>query len=137
MASSLPPPDGTVRWEKWRSRFQRDAQGNLPQGSSVQMERVLANPSSVARIKASFDGIYAAETEVRQILNAAGVSTIQYPYYLAFGREMWKLTNRISGESAAKGAGALMAKWEVRGLSETLLAQVCYDVFGVSAPAGP
>ena len=84
MASSLPPPDGTVRWEKWRSRFVRDEHDNLPQGSSVQMERVLANPTSVARIKASFDGIYAAETEVRQILNAAGVSTIQYPYYLAF-----------------------------------------------------
>ena len=63
MAEQLPPPDGTVRWEKWRSRFVRDNEGNLPQGSSVQMERVLANPTAVARIKASFDGIYAAETD--------------------------------------------------------------------------
>jgi hypothetical protein len=53
------------------------------------------------------------------------------------GREMWKLANRISGESAAKGAGALIAKWEVRGLSADLLAQIRFDVFGVGVPAGP
>ena len=137
MAEHLPPPDGTIRWEKWRSRFVRDGQGNLPQGSSLQMERVLANPAAVARIKASFDGIYAVETEVRQVLNGAGVSTIQYPYYLAYGRELWKLTNRVTGGSAVLGAAALSAKWEVRGLSGAVLARIRHEVFSLADPAGP
>ena len=43
------------------------------------------------------------------------------PFYLYCGREMWGLTRKdISGESAAKGAAVLIAKWKARGLTEAV-----------------
>jgi hypothetical protein len=53
------------------------------------------------------------------------------------GREMWKLANRVSGESAAMEAAIQIGKWVARGLSLSVLETIRYDVFGVSAPAGP
>jgi len=131
------PPDGSYRYAKWSARFERDADGKLPQGSTVQMVRILQKPEVVARIQGSFDDIYAMEGEVRQVLNAAGVSVIQYPFFFAFGRQVWKLAQRISGESAAIEAAILVAKWAARGLSQTVLETIRFQVFGISAPAGP
>jgi len=56
---------------------------------------------------------------------------------LKVGREMWKLANRVSGESAAMKAAVLTGKWVARGLSLSVLETIRSDVFGVSAPAGP
>ena len=131
------PPDGSYRYAKWSARFERDAEGKLPQGSTPQMERMLKKPEVVARIQGSFDDMYAMEGEVRQVLNSAGVSVIQYPFYLAFGRQVWKLSQRISGETAVLEAAILVAKWVARGLSLAVLATIRNQVFGISAPAGP
>jgi hypothetical protein len=91
----------------------------------------------VARIQASFDDMYALEGEVRQVLNAAGVSTIQYPFFFAFGRQVWKLAQRVSGETAAIETAILAAKWNTRGLSQAVLDTIRTQVFGIGAPAGP
>ncbi len=131
------PPDGSYRYAKWASRFERDAEGKLPQGSTVQMERMLKKPEITARIQGSFDDIYAMEGEVRQVLNATGVSVIQYPFYFAFGRQMWKLVQRITGESAAIETATLIGKWVSRGLSQSVLEAIRTQVFSVSAPVGP
>ena len=45
------PPDGTIRYAKWSARFKRDSQGNLPQGSTVLVERLLESPAIEARIR--------------------------------------------------------------------------------------
>jgi hypothetical protein len=50
---------------------------------------------------------------------------------------MWKLTNRIEGESAAQEAAVLAGKWVARGLILSVFESIRYDVFRVSAPAGP
>ena len=131
------PPDGTYRYAKWAARFERDAQGNLPQGSTAMMERMLAKPEITARVQASFDDIYAMEGQVRQVLNGEGVSMIQYPFYLAFGRQVWKLSQRVTGESAALEAANYVALWTARGLSQTILEKIRFDVFGISAPVAP
>lgn len=131
------PPDGSVRWAKWRARFQRDTDGSLPQGSTGHVARLLEDPAVAARIQASFDGIHAVEVDVRAVLNADGVSTIQYPFYLSYGRELWKLTNRVNGASAALEAATLMAKWVARGLSPSVLEKIRHQVFSISAPVGP
>jgi hypothetical protein len=65
------------------------------------------------------------------------VPTILYVYYLDFGRELWKLTNRISGESAKAEATILRDKWAARGLAPEVLNKVSYDVFGVGLPEVP
>ncbi|MFO7676331.1 MAG: hypothetical protein R6X12_08460 [bacterium] len=88
-------------------------------------------------MQAAFDGIFAAESETRAVLNAEGVSLTLYPYYLAFGREMWKLTNRVNGEAAALEAANLVAKWVARGLSLSVLGKIRSNVFSVPKPVGP
>ena len=61
--------------------------------------------------------------------------TIQHPFYLCFGREMWRLVRSdISGESLAKEAAVLIAKWKARGLTEGVLQAVRTDVLNVVAP---
>jgi hypothetical protein len=52
-------------------------------------------------------------------------------------REMWKLANRVSGESAPIEAAILVGKWVARGLILSVFESIRYDVFRVSAPAGP
>ena len=48
---------------------------------------------------------------------------------------MFKLIRAdISGETLAKEAATLIAKWKARGLSEPVLQGIRTDVFNVSAP---
>jgi hypothetical protein len=82
--------------------------------------------------------IVAMETQVRQVCNGAGVPTIQYPFYLCFGRELWALQRRgIAGESLAVEAAVLITKWTAQGLAEAVLQAIRTDVFDVAAPIAP
>lgn len=75
------------------------------------------------------------EAQVRQVCNGAGVPTIQYPFYLCFGREMWALQRRgVAGESMAIEAAVLIAKWVAQGMTEGVLQAIRTDVFDVAAP---
>jgi len=95
-------------------------------------------PKMTARFSAVTPELVASETAVKQVLDSSGVSTITYPYYLCFGREMWALQDKeISGESLAKEAAVLIAKWVARGLTQAVLQAIRSDVFGVAAPIAP
>jgi len=75
------------------------------------------------------------EQQVRQVLNGAGVPTIQYPFYLNFGRELWSRIRRgMAGESLALEAATLITKWTSQGLTQAVLQAIRTDVFNVSAP---
>jgi hypothetical protein len=95
-------------------------------------------PAMLASVTAVFPMITAMELQVKQVCDGAGVATIQYPFYLNFGREIWALTRReVSGESLAKEAKVLVDKWKARGLTEAVLQAVRTDVFNVVAPVAP
>ena len=95
-------------------------------------------PAMLASVTATYPMIAAMELQVKQVCDGAGVPTIQYPFYLCFGREMWSLSRSdISGESLAKEAAVLIAKWKARGLTEAVLQGIRTDVFNVSAPIAP
>ena len=81
----------------------------------------------------------ANDQQVKQTCDASGVPTIQYPFYLAFGRQMWKATavNQFSGESMAQLAAVYIAKWTARGLTQAVLQSIRTDVFNVGAPIAP
>jgi len=75
---------------------------------------------------------------VKQVLDGQGVATIDYPFYLSFGRELWSLTQKqVSGESLAQEAAVLIAKWVARGLELPVLQAIRTDVFNVGAPSAP
>jgi hypothetical protein len=95
-------------------------------------------PKMTERLAAVTPMLVATESAVKQVCDGAGVPTIQYPFYLSFGREMFRLQNReISGESLALEAAVLIAKWKARGLTESVLQAIRTDAFSVSAPIAP
>jgi hypothetical protein len=120
------PIDPTKRINNWNEKY------NLERVNAILTEKrptMLQNMTAVAPL------IAAMELQVKQVCDGAGVATIQYPFYLCFGREMWALTRKdISGESLAKEAKVLVDKWKARGLTEAVLQAVRTDVFNVAAP---
>ena len=123
------PIDPTKRIDNWNTKY------NLERVNAILTEKrptMLQNMGAVAPLLA------AMELQVKQVCDGAGVPTIQYPFYLCFGREMWALTRKdISGESLALEAATLIAKWKARGLTEAVLQAIRTDVFNVSAPIAP
>ena len=123
------PIDPTKRIDNWNGKY------NLERVNAILTEKrpkMLQNMSSVVPL------ITAMELQVKQVCDGAGVATIQYPFYLCFGREMWSLSRSdISGESLAKEAKVLIDKWKARGLTEAVLQGIRTDVFNVSAPIAP
>ncbi len=75
---------------------------------------------------------------MKQVLDLQGIQTINYPWYLDFGRQVWKLQRQeVSGEALAVTVATLVSKWANRGLSQTVLEIIRTGVFNVGAPAGP
>jgi len=123
------PIDPTRRIENWNEKY------NLERVAAIltaKRPKMLEHASSVVPLMA------AMELQVKQVCDGAGVPTIQYPFYLCFGREMWSLSRKdISGESLAQEAATLIAKWVARGLTSAVLQAIRTDVFNVAAPIAP
>ncbi|MGQ9707698.1 MAG: hypothetical protein ACUVUR_02335 [bacterium] len=94
-------------------------------------------PTMLANMQTSFPELVGIETQVKQVLDGEGVSTIDYPFYLDFGRELWRLQRQgISGDSLAREAQTLIQKWVGRGLAQPVLEVIRTQVFNIS-PVGP
>ena len=99
----------------------------------------LKRPKMFEHVQAQIVSIVSMELQVKQTCDASGVSVIQYPFYLDFGRELWHITHEteMSGESAAQEAAVLITKWTARGLTQAVLQAIRTDVFNVAAPVAP
>jgi hypothetical protein len=121
--------DPTRRIAKWNAKF-----------DTTRIKGILDDmrPAMLANVTAVFPLITAMELQVKQTCDASGVPTIQYPFYLNFGREIWALTRKeVSGESLAQEAAVLVAKWTARGLTAPVLQAIRSEVFNVGAPIAP
>lgn len=96
--------------------------------------------SQLSLMKASFAtqaaSFVAKEIAIQAVLNAEGdVPTIQYPFYLNFGREIWSLTYRgITGPNLLAMATSLKTKYTSYGLDAAKLSTVALDVFTMVIP---
>jgi len=123
------PIDPTKRINNWNEKY------NLERVNAILTAK---RPSMLQNMSAVAPLIAAMELQVKQVCDGAGVPTIQYPFYLCFGREIWALTRKeVSGESLALEAATLIAKWVARGLQQPLLESIRTDVFNVGAPIAP
>lgn len=78
-------------------------------------------------------GLVAVEIQMQAACNAAGVPTIQYPFYINYAREAWKLqTSGISGTTFTMMMQSLKDKYERYGLAEPNLIQWAADIFQVT-----
>lgn len=79
--------------------------------------------------------LVAKEQQIQGILNSysPAIPTIQYPFYLAFGRELWALTRQgIAGGALTLAAQGVRDKWNYKGfLTAAVLDKIALDVFNV------
>ncbi len=123
------PIDPVKRVANWDEKYNLERINAILTGKRPVMLQHVTNVQSL---------LAAMELQVKQVCDGAGVPTIAIPYYLCFGREMWKLIRAdISGETLALEAKVLIAKWKSRGMNEAVLQAIRTDVFNVSAPIGP
>ena len=123
------PINPTKRIGNWDEKY------NLERVNAVLTEK---RPQMLQNMSAVVPLMTAMELQVKQVCDGAGVSIIQYPFYLCFGREMWSMIRKdISGESAAQAAAVLITKWTARGLTQAVLQSIRTDVFSVAAPVAP
>jgi len=123
------PMDPTKRIDNWNTKY------NLERVNAILTEK---RPKMYEHVQARVVSLASMENQVKQVCDSSGVPTIQYPFYLCFGREMWALIDKeISGESLAQEAAVLIAKWVARGLTQAVLAAIRTDVFNVAAPIAP
>ncbi|HTW92754.1 MAG TPA: hypothetical protein VMH22_13765 [bacterium] len=89
------------------------------------------------RYEAAMTELCAMETNVREVINACGVSTSQHVPCLSFGRQLYKLSRQrhISGESFAMAVQVLLGKRAARGCDPRVLAKIRTDVFDIGEPA--
>lgn len=96
---------------------------------------VLPNARTNFADPAGMSDLVAKEQQIQGILNgsAPAVPTIYYPFYYAFGRELWALTRRgIAGPALTNAAQGVRDKWNYKGfLTAALLDQISLDVFNV------
>ena len=124
------PSDPTKRIDNWDVKYDTE---------QIKVLLDKKRPKMFERVQAVFPALVSMEAQVKQVLDDQGVSIIQYPFYLGFGREMWRLQHQqeMSGESFAIEAATLIGKWTSRGLSQSVLEAIRTGVFSVGAPVGP
>jgi hypothetical protein len=124
------PNDPTKRIAKWDTKFDT---------TRIKATLDAMRPLMLSHVQAQFVSIASMEGQVKQTLDASGVGVITYPFYLDFGRELWHMTHEreMSGESAAKEAAILIAKWVARGLTQAVLQAIRSEVFNIPAPIAP
>jgi len=89
-------------------------------------------------MKSGFEAAIAAlvpiEQQIQGLLNDDGtIPTTKYPFYMAFGREIWGRQHRgISGPALAAESQIRADKWVDWGLDCAMLATIALDVFGIT-----
>jgi hypothetical protein len=84
---------------------------------------------------AGMSALVAKEQQIQGLLNAEDtpIPTIHYPFYLAFGRELWALGRRgITGAAFKLAAQGVRDKWNYKGfLVAGVLDEIALSVFNV------
>lgn len=116
----------TIRIESYDAK-------TVPTTVSLKVASMLAPMKSLFATRcASF---VAKELLIQGNLIQTGTPTIQYPFYLNFGRELWGLSTRgISGAALITMGTSLHAKYVAFGLDTGLLKLIADDVFSVIIP---
>ena len=84
---------------------------------------------------AGMSDLVAKEQQIQGLLNgeSPAVPTIQYPFYLCFGREVWKLVRTgIAGPALTNAAQGVRDKWNYKGfLTASILDDISLSVFNI------
>jgi hypothetical protein len=74
----------------------------------------------------------ALEESAKALIDEACSSVIKYPFYLAYARELWRLTKRFGGNMLLQEIRILEMKWEARELDQSLMERIRVSLFGIN-----
>lgn len=101
------------RIEKYKKKISGDIRKKLYDSQKEQMVRL--------ETKASAD-LEKIEIQIKQM--AQGYPALHLPYYIIFGKEIYKKQNKFKGQTLLNELEILDKKWEMRGLNSTLLKEI-------------
>ena len=111
--------EAKYRLEKWRIKKYESKGKKL-------------SPETEAKMSKVFTQQVALETTIKMILDKIGVSTTTYGAYIGFGREIYGLRRRHSGDELNKRTETVMAKWLDRKLDKTILGKIKKNTYSIS-----
>jgi len=114
------------RLDKWDAMLSGDVLSTKVAGYKDKMREQLS---------AIFPMQEEVENQVKLILAEAATPTIMNPFYINFGREVYKLKLRFSGGQLLNAVDIVMNKWVGRGLDRDTLEKVRNTVFTIAPPA--
>ena len=115
------------RIEKWDMKFAGDV---------LSEKQKTLKPSMKIQIDSEYPTLAKVETEIKIVLGNFAIPTWHNPAYLAYGRELYRLRKRFSGNQLIKAVEPIMLKWQARELKPTILDEIRNTVFTLAAP-GP
>ena len=106
------------------------------------MQRHLDSGVAANAFQVQTQALVGIEDLTKAELDGAGVSTITIPYYLAYARQLYRLTKTATGVgdlgTATLESCILIDMWVARGLTESVLLLIHSNVFGLgSCPEPP
>jgi hypothetical protein len=93
-------------------------------------------PGMVRAQGAYFPQITTVEQRIKALVEAQGVSTLQVRDYLNYGRELYELTSKFSGQTLNSEAQNRLNKWTARGLDGATLYHIA-KLFGLAPSYTP
>jgi hypothetical protein len=82
-----------------------------------------------------FGELVSKESAINQKLEAWGVHSIQKPFYLSYGRKLYGLGRKHSGDTLTEEACIATHAFVERGLDPFYLMTIAQDVFGIDVSA--
>lgn len=103
----------------------------VPATVSLKVAAVLAGMNT--GFDSAVNSLVPVETQIQALLNDADVPTIQYPFYLNFGRELWaKIRKGIDGPTLAAVGQSLHDKYVGYGMETAILVDIADQVFNIT-----
>jgi len=89
----------------------------------------------VDQAKDRFDELVGKEEAINSKIEAWGVHSIQKPFYLSYGRKLYGLGRRHSGDTLVEEACIATKAFVDRGLDPYYLLTIAQDVFSIDVSA--
>lgn len=74
------------------------------------------------------------QQQLRALLNALSIPTIEFGWYEAFNGEFYHLWKTTDGPAAVTTGTALVAKWVALGATEAVLKSIGTDLYNITIP---
>ncbi len=116
-----------------------EAYGAKMKAGSDYVAPITAEKLALMKRKMRAEGAYQEQYSLstKYQLDAAGVSVVLYPFYLAFAGEVARIVQRLGGEVAAVAVETNIVKWVARGMTRSVMEDIRTSVFNVQPPATP